>query len=161
MSLLDEIISNTPDVPLFHYTNQEGFLGIIKNKEIWASHTQYLNDQKEYIHAIDLVKDVIDNVKQNYPSELEQRILDEMKEGINGNESMNVCVCSFSEDPDSLSQWRAYGGSSGFSIGFDSTFLKSVISKHNFKLAPCLYTESEQTLLLEAVVDKVLKTNIK
>ncbi len=160
MSLLDEIVSRKPDGPLFHYTNQEGFLGIINNKEIWLSHTQYLNDQKEYIHAIDLVKDVIDYVKHNYPSDLEQRILEEMKEGIDGNESMNVCVCSFSENPDSLSQWRAYGGSSGFSIGFDSSFLRSVIKNHNFELVPCLYDESEQNQLLEAVIDKVLKTNI-
>ena len=51
MSLLEEIFSRTSDGPLFHYTNQYGFLGIVNNREIWASHTQYLNDQKEYIHA--------------------------------------------------------------------------------------------------------------
>ncbi len=51
---------------LYHYTTQEGFLGIIKNKEIWASHTQYLNDQKEYVHAIDLVKHVLENARSRF-----------------------------------------------------------------------------------------------
>lgn len=161
MGLLEDIFSKTPTGPLFHYTNQDGLLGIVKNKEIWASHTQYLNDQKEYIHAIALVKSVIEDSKNKYQTSLEQEILKEMKEGIDGNESMNVCVCSFSEEPDSLSQWRAYGGSSGFSIGFNASFLKSAIRKHNFNLASCLYTESEQVELLSAIVDKILKQNIE
>jgi hypothetical protein len=58
-SILDDVLTRVPEKTLYHYTNQIGFLGIIEKKEIWAMHTQYLNDTKEYQHAIDVVTDVI------------------------------------------------------------------------------------------------------
>jgi hypothetical protein len=47
----------TPPPVLYHYSTQQGLLGIIRDKEIWASHTQYLNDVREFRHALDLVKE--------------------------------------------------------------------------------------------------------
>ncbi len=44
-----------PSGVLYHYTTQSGILGILSNKEIWASKIYYLNDSKEYEHANDLV----------------------------------------------------------------------------------------------------------
>jgi hypothetical protein len=32
---------------LYHYTNQMGLLGILKDKCIWATHLRYLNDTSE------------------------------------------------------------------------------------------------------------------
>ena len=140
-NILREIFSRQPPEILYHYTTQAGLLGIVKDKEIWASHTQYLNDQREYLHAISLVKDAIEKIKGDYKSSQEKDILSEMETGIEGNESMNVCVCSFSEDRDSLSQWRAYcDSSSGFALGFDGAFIKSIVEVEHFFLAPCLYT---------------------
>lgn len=160
--ILEDIFNRRHDGELYHYTNQTGLLGIIGKKEIWASHTQYLNDQKEYLHAISLLREVIETSKQKYSSILELEILEEMNEGIDGNESMNVCVCSFSEEKDSLSQWRAYTNSSaGFAIGFGGTFIKSVVEVNELYFAPCLYEKKEQIELLEALVDKVIIQNIE
>jgi len=47
-----KLLSQTPSAPLYHYTTQSGFMGIVSNKEIWATHTQYLNDSKEFLHAV-------------------------------------------------------------------------------------------------------------
>jgi hypothetical protein len=47
-------LEQTPAKPLYHYTTQEGLLGIVKNREIWATHTQYLNDRLEYKHALEI-----------------------------------------------------------------------------------------------------------
>jgi hypothetical protein len=160
--ILEDIFNRQPRGDLFHYTDQAGLLGIIENKEIWASHTQYLNDQKEYSHAISLLSELIKISKHKYSSKLEQEILEEMNEGIKGIESVNVCVCSFSEEQDSLSQWRAYSNSSaGFSIGFSGSFIKSIVDFQECYLAPCLYEENNQVELLEALIDKVVKQNIK
>jgi hypothetical protein len=41
-----EARTGAPDL-LYHYTTQEGLLGIIKKQKIWASHLQYLNDASE------------------------------------------------------------------------------------------------------------------
>src|SRR5882724_1530284 len=120
-----EILDRHPPHILYHYTTQTGLLGIVTGREIWASHTQYLNDVREFRHAIDIVEEELSSMKidplyqdkADLLSEMEQRL----REGI---ESINVCVCSFSADGDVLSQWRAYGGgASGFSIGFPGEFL--------------------------------------
>jgi len=36
-----------PEGLLYHYTNQKGLLGILKEKCIWATHLRYLNDMSE------------------------------------------------------------------------------------------------------------------
>src|SRR5271170_2737848 len=112
--ILNEVLSHKPSSPLYHYTGQSGLLGIIKEKQIWATHTQYLNDRREYLHALDLVREKIARLLGSADQQ-RRIILEGMKNSVSGTETMNVCVCSFSGEGDSLSQWRAYGsGMSGF-----------------------------------------------
>ena len=88
-------------------------------------------------------------------------IWDDMKHSIQGIESMNVCVCSFSEERDSLYQWRAYGDStSGYAIGFNSTHLAAMVKHEDFHLAPCIYEVQEQAAILHALVDEVFEQNV-
>src|SRR5258706_7645255 len=102
-----EILTRTPPDTLYHYTTQEGLLGIIRSKQIWASHTQYLNDEREFRHAIEVVKEELIGMNQGAPSAQVRKRLKEMEQSIEGIESVNVCVCSFSAIGDLLSQWRA------------------------------------------------------
>ena len=55
-AILNDILSRKPEKPLYHYTTQTGLLGIIRDRQIWATHTQYLNDHREFLHAVDLVR---------------------------------------------------------------------------------------------------------
>jgi hypothetical protein len=71
-------------------------------------------------------------------------------------EHINVCVCSFSEDSDSLSQWRAYGGSSGFAIGFSGEVLGAAVESQRFFLAQCIYDPGTQLNIVRALVEEVL-----
>src|SRR5579885_2670951 len=126
MSTVKEILQRTPPDVLYHYTTQQGLLGIINAKEIWATHTQYLNDVREFLHAADIMREELSAMKEDRM--LDEPSRDRLSEMANivsvGLESINVCVCSFSESGDSLSQWRAYGGkASGFSIGFSGSYL--------------------------------------
>jgi hypothetical protein len=75
-------------------------------------------------------------------------------------ESINVCVCSFSEDRDSLSQWRAYGGPSGFALGFPSEVLNTITEKRQWFLVPCIYYRAAQRRLARALVEEVLEENL-
>ncbi len=159
--ILKEVLSQEPTKTLYHYTTQAGLLGILRDKHIWATHTQYLNDAKEYLHAIDvviaeIVKRLADAVGDSH------RILADMAKGVRGIESTNVCVCSFSEERDSLSQWRAYGGSmSGYAIGFNPLHLAEMVRREEFYLAPCLYKAEEQIVVIKALVDKVFDRNME
>jgi len=159
--ILQLVLTRNPDKPLYHYTNQTGFMGIIHSQEIWATHTQYLNDQREFLHAISLVRDIVKEHQASCTNDAEHNVLEDMRDGIDGNESINICVSSFSSVPDSLSQWRAYsGGGSGFSMGFAGSFLKEVADAHDFYLAPCIYDRRQQMALLNALVDDALTKNI-
>lgn len=160
-AILNEVLSRRPDRPLYHYTRQSGLLGIIGKRQIWATHSQYLNDRREYKHALGLVCEEIERllVSANHES---RSVLQKMKEGISGNESINVCVCSFSEERDSLSQWRAYGaGTSGFAIGFSDDCLAAVTRKLDWFLAPCIYDLSEQRVLIKSLVEEVLEESME
>jgi hypothetical protein len=160
--ILKDLLSRKPTAVLYHYTTQAGLLGIIESKEIWATHTQYLNDAREYRHAVDLVNAEIEKRSAAAAGD-SHRILADMSKGAEGIENINVCVCSFSEDGDSLSQWRAYGGStSGYAIGFSPTHLAEIVMREErSNLVPCLYDPTEQIAVIEALVDKVFEENIK
>ena len=163
MASVKEILSRQPPEILYHYTGQEGLLGIIGKKEIWASHTQYLNDQREFRHAIELVRDELSRMVQRADTQA-RPFVEEMNRGMHehdGMESVNVCVCSFSEEGDILSQWRAYGdGVAKFSIGFSGALLRQVSDQMNFWLVPGLYREREQRALVRALLEDVLQENM-
>lgn len=160
--ILTDVLCCEPPDALYHYTTQSGFLGIVKNKEIWATHTQYLNDQSEYLHALGIVREEIEAVMRATNDSQHKALLKDMAADVEGIESMNVCVCSFSEDKDSLPQWRAYSdATSGFAIGFSGKLLVGVATIESFYLAPCIYDRSKQRELISALVEEVLEENIE
>lgn len=57
---------------LYHYTKQEGLLGIINGKKIWATDILYLNDATEFEYSVNLLKNMIDlYLKSNqYPESI-------------------------------------------------------------------------------------------
>lgn len=158
-----EILSREPPPTLYHYTTQQGLLGIIRDKEIWASHTQYLNDVREFRHALDIFKEELSAMKSE-PGRDEQaaKCLSAMEVVISlGMESVNVCLCSFSERGDVLSQWRAYGGAtSGFAIGFSGTALRGMSERHGW-LVPAIYDQDQQRSLVRTLLQDVLAEDMK
>lgn len=155
--VLNEVLSQEPSGSLYHYTNQDGLLGIIKEREIWASHHQCLNDTQEFLHAKDLVIKVIDDHISNTDNS-KIKLLKEMKSILNetkGNEEVNLYVTSFSEESDSLSQWRAYGGqTAGFALGFNGAEIKRTLPQ-KFNLVRCIYRPGEKHKIAEAIVAEV------
>jgi hypothetical protein len=166
-AILNDVLSRKPEKPLYHYTTQTGLLGIIKDRQIWATHTQYLNDRREFLHAVDLVRGEIQrlldeqNTRPGEASATRIEVLNRMHNALSlSPEHINVCVCSFSEDSDSLSQWRAYGGSSGFAIGFSGEVLGAAVEKQRFFLAQCIYDPGTQLNIVRALVEEVLDENL-
>ncbi len=162
-AILNDALLRKPEKPLYHYTTQSGLLGIIKDRKIWATHTQYLNDRREFLHAVDLVRDQIErlfkeqNTQTGQESAARMEALERIRDMLSRSpEGINVCVCSFSEANDSLSQWRAYGGSSGFAIGFSQNVLQVAVEKQKLFLAPCIYDPATQVDIVRALVEEVL-----
>ncbi len=161
-NILTEVLKKKPPNVLYHYTTQAGLLGIIQHREIWATHTQYLNDQREYLHAVDIVQEEIHAFRERTTDSNTGETLEAMDAGVEGIESMNVCVSSFSEVGDSLPQWRAYGAAtSGYAIGVKGARLVELTAKLNFFLAPCIYDRSEQRTLVRALVEEVVEEHLE
>lgn len=47
---------------LYHYTDQSGFMGIIANKEFWATKIEYFNDENEHNLACRLAKEHLEEL---------------------------------------------------------------------------------------------------
>ena len=170
-TFLEELVSRRPAGPLYHYTNQAGLLGIVRNKEIWATHTQYLNDSQECRYALQLIREEFEIIYREQPSvrnALAATTLEYDKESEVGaildfltdpaqDEQFNAFVASFSEVRDSLSQWRAYATpSGGVSMSFDSGRLFQLTSPNDFQLLPCIYDQDEQKELVRTLVDRAI-----
>jgi hypothetical protein len=162
-AILNDVLSRRLDKPLYHYTTQRGLLGIIRSREMWVTHTQYLDDRREFVHAVDLVRGEIRRLLDTSPKDSSRTEgLNRMEEALRWTpESINVCVCSYSEDRDSLSQWRAYGaGTSGFAIGFPADLLTAATAAKGWYLAPCVYDPLQQRDIIRALVEEVLEENL-
>lgn len=147
---------------LYHYTTQEGLLGIIQKKEIWATHAGYLNDSSEG----SLVSELVCAGYRQWSGDLPQGLFNTGFRIVSSAMVQNTFVASFSEDGDLLSQWRAYSKNGvGFSLGFTPDYLQTVGKRFlrlqdgrlDSRLTPlqkCVYLTVEYKAQLEARVKK-------
>ena len=61
MSVSKKYIGLVPNGPLYHYTSQEGLMGILSSGAIWATHVLCLNDYTEYVHALEITKTIVES----------------------------------------------------------------------------------------------------
>jgi len=151
--ILNAALSERPPAVLYHYTDQKGLLGIVRSKEIWASHHQCLNDAQEFLHAKGLIRGEIERRLESAAPDA-RSLLEAMRSTLSGAgmEEVNLYVAALSMDGDSLPQWRAYGGAAGFALGFSAGRL---VLPEEFTLARCVYEPAEQEELAKAIVSEV------
>ena len=61
--MADVLNEEPPDI-LYHYTDQDGLLGIVSTGKMRATNIEYLNDQREYRHALALMVYLSRNLRQ-------------------------------------------------------------------------------------------------
>ena len=99
---------------MYHYTGVDGFISIIESRKLWITSTATMNDHKETKWFKEKLSEYL---KDNYKKEevdtiklLWFRLLESF---------FDVHLCSFSNNGDKLSQWRAYSDDgTGVSIKF-------------------------------------------
>jgi hypothetical protein len=57
-------LEHKPNKTLFHYTSEEGFLGIIASKQLWFSDLGQSNDPRELHIGFEQVSDAISSIAQ-------------------------------------------------------------------------------------------------
>jgi hypothetical protein len=149
-------LQRLPPTHLWHYTSPVGLLGIAKDAQIWASHGYWLNDAQEQEIARGNARAMLDHSIENgdYADDDELHALEEMrKRGIPPQPAKQAFTVSISEEPDQLSQWRAYcPDAAGYGIGFPSAHLRDVGEEQGFYLAPCVYSTDPQAWALVAEI---------
>lgn len=154
---IDVAGAEVPEV-LYHYTTQQGLLGILSTRELWAGKIHFLNDSAEYKLGLRIAGSYLEQRSREAVDSQERERIEVLREELRIVRSVNVFVFSLTEEGDLLSQWRAYGGTGGFSIGFDSEKLTNSLADVPFRLRPCLYAAEEQERAIGALVDKVMKS---
>ena len=149
------LTSNTFPGPVFHYTDQAGFLGIVRDKALWASDLRYLNDSREYLVGFERISAEL--TAMTVGDKDLATIVDEALSLATIETAMGVSVASFSLAQDSLSQWRAYGsGSGGICIGFDSVKLAESILRTGSYIGAVRYSQAEQSDVVGKVCAEIV-----
>jgi hypothetical protein len=142
---------------LYHYTDQNGFMGIVLNQELWASKIQYLNDEKEYQLALDLTKAHLKKLIKNSKDHALKARLNYYLSITPNIKNMNICVCSLTENGDLLSQWRGYSNTlGGYSIGFNEFAIEPFIRLNGFELVKCIYDQETQKNEISEIIDTMV-----
>lgn len=119
-----------PDL-LYHYTNMDGLLGIVRTGKLWLTHIRYLNDSLEYEFLWQLLQK---QVKARLASsELAEDQRTRLAALMQYRADVETYVTSFSDDGgDRLSKWRGYCPTGiGFSIAFSGLSLERLVEKYN------------------------------
>ena len=142
-----------PDV-IYHYTSMQGLLGILTSKSIWASQSNCLNDSSEFSLAIDLAQELIKEFQINPDQHFNLKYFLDPNRNVKSRITPNTFVCSFSENGDQLSQWRAYGScTGGYNIGFNSSAINNNLEFQDFfSLTKCIYDPDLQREIMTKFV---------
>lgn len=140
---------------LYHYTDLNALLSIIKNKQLWLTGANNLNDHKEISWTTTILAEKLSTLatKQKEKADLLWHIY---------NHSLGVpFICSLTSEPDLLSQWRGYGDSAhGVAIGFRREALPSseripflsAVRADSISLHQVIYERALQ----EGLIDEIL-----
>ena len=112
--------------PIYHYTNIDGFMSILKNRDFWISNIRYMNDSQEFENGKNIFKNIYKNKIQS-ANTLEKKFFEELIEICEKDSSIgsfkirnkDIFAMSFCSDGDLLTQWQIYGNG-GVAIGFDN-----------------------------------------
>jgi len=113
-------IHDDPPEVLYHYTNAKGFKSIIESGQLWATHYGFLNDTSELAgeRLVTRAAAALMLTASGFRRAFLETFITEY-DSASLSKIVPVCVTSFCEEGDLLSQWRAYGSAgSGYSLGF-------------------------------------------
>lgn len=143
---------------IFHYCDLNAFISILNNKKIWLSNSYLMNDTFENMW----INRHLEWVRKKYKNydKLIERIIRSYK----SNPEVPYISC-FSEEGDTLSQWRAYANDGmGVAIGFNTDFFNHVTILDNSSpsaspiiLSPVIYENQIQQSLLQEIFDIVIQ----
>jgi hypothetical protein len=150
-----------PNDILWHYTNGEGFLGILQSSSIFATQVASLNDKNETKYATDLFKASIAKVIEKHKDDSTakdflNKVLDFIKEDPTSptHGTSKFFVACFSGEEDDVIQWDRYGKPNGYAIGF---FARGFFREATSTIFKVIYDRKLQEKISEDLAEATLK----
>ncbi|HYE01146.1 MAG TPA: DUF2971 domain-containing protein [Alphaproteobacteria bacterium] len=145
----DQVIED--DRVLYHYTTLSSFLGIVEAPCFWASDLSFMNDRTELDYGLQLCFEELDDY---VGGEQEREITAAVRRTI-GHGPTRICVVSFCEDGDSLSQWRGYAEyGRGVAIGLRA---RNLVQQSDWDIQKVIYDEDRQRRLVRRFLEACLR----
>lgn len=160
MRQLDEFFLSRVDRTLYHYTGIGGLIGLVDSRCVWASHVYYLNDSREILHAVEVLRSVLSSDLERFGAQ-EKEFLTQFAKWLPSFERdpFHIYIFSLSGQRSLLSQWRSYTPhGKGVSLGFSAETLNGLLENSQFRIAKCLYGRAEHVHLMEVLREKMLTT---
>ena len=147
-----------PPRHLFHYTDLEAVKGIMSSKSLWLSKFTSTNDISEIQLAIQHLQAFVSKAAAELKSD-EAKLLRDAALELEGFRDTNICLASFCEERDLLSQWRSYGNDGrGIALGFGGGSLRSLAKRHELSLYRCVYDPKEHGKIASDLVAMLLSS---
>jgi len=112
----DRLYTPAPNELIYHYCGSATFVEIMRSRTMWASSYFSMNDSTErqwgysiFTKAANIAEEVVG-----------KEFADQVRTIVSSGDLISMAmISSYSLDPDTLSQWRAYADNgTGFAIGF-------------------------------------------
>jgi hypothetical protein len=151
---------------LWHYTDADGLLGIIRLNSLRATDVFFFNDSSEIGYAVELVNSVLLGVRKafGYPkAQPIDRVADRFAKLANRLVfPYRVYATCFCEEGDLLSQWRGYGArGGGYALGFESLALFQKVQSADVAVYRVVYHREEQRRLITALLASACETYVQ
>lgn len=144
---------------LFHYTSLSNAGEILQSKSLWLTKIQNLNDTSELKIAFDLFKRAVERRSEQIADKEKSDFLLRASHQMDSFKQTNICVASFCESGDLLSQWRAYGNNgSGVALGFSGKRVKELQNRGFLNIWKCVYRPDIQEQVANDLVEMLENT---
>jgi len=110
---------------LFHYTNLDALINILKTNTLWATHCKYLNDLMELTDFERLYNSLMDSKNEKF-NKYVKIFKENIFEGIFKQLREKTFIISFTEDNDVVAMWRSYG-KNGIVLEFDASIMVNTV----------------------------------
>tara|TARA_R100001460_G_scaffold85853_1_gene127194 strand:+ start:36 stop:1046 length:1011 start_codon:yes stop_codon:yes gene_type:complete len=153
-------------VKLYHYSSLYGVEGIIQSNHLWATDFRCLNDSSELFYGAELLSKELVKYGESLPKP-EASVVNKLAGYFKDHHEeyrnfLETYVVSLTEDPDVLSQWRAYADSAkGHCIEFDfsDSDLFTIISAETpwaMEILPVIYDKEHQKELIASGIKQLI-----
>jgi len=140
---------------LFHYTDADALLAMLKGRTVRATHTDYVNDASEVIHGTSLIREVLSTIEKQDAGA--QSMLREVQRRFSQSMANDIYVFCLTLSGDDLSQWRSYGRDGyGYVVGFNffNSTLRTRRPVGDLMMRKVIYDDDEKRQRITESVDR-------